>query len=331
MGRSRSSRSGRVIRCAFGILLSIWLCSRLESPASAQDQGTLLRMLSQGQSFRVRARAALALGRAGDERALSGLEAALADPEPAVREAAAAALGQIGARRSVPALRAAAADAVSSVAVEAKQALRAIAAREQIARAVSRPAEAGEPPPAPPTALTFASVRYAVVLGQMRDQSDLHDARLAEYFAARIGSELRKLDHVAVFSLSEMSEEIAKQLARRNVPMFRVEANLNRLERVREADESRVRCEVSLLLMDEPERTLRGLLRGSASSSEEPFASRVPPQKELLQRTVQGAVHSAMANAWQAIEAAAIRRDLGLGDIRAEASLSTRLPRRAKH
>lgn len=313
--------AGRAMRawCIALVLLVIgW-----SGAALAQDQSTLLTLLRDGSSFRVRARAALALARTGDERAVSGLEAALRDVHVTVRSAAATALGRIGSRRSVPALRAAASDPSPQVSEQAKSALQAIAAREAIARAL--PARVRSSPRAARPSL--ARVRYAVVLGEMRNRSAIGDPDVARWLAERIGDELRKLPRMAVFALDDMNEAVAHELARRKIPTFRIEGNLSRAETVVAGGEHKVRCEVSLLLLDEPERTLRSQMKGAASVSAAPRGPRDVQARELVRRTLAGAVHSATASAAQAIEAAAVRRHVGTGDIRAEASLAPK-PRR---
>jgi hypothetical protein len=314
---------------AFGLVLGalLLLLPLSTQRAAAEDDGPLLRMLSQAQSFRVRARAALALAHAGDERAIGALEAALRDAHAAVRAAAAAALGEIGTRRCVPALREAAADPSLTVAEQAKGALRAIAAREVLARAGTLGPDSAAQPRAEQNAASLSHVRYAVVLGEMRNQSDAQAGELSDFLGERVAQELSKLDQVAVFSLAEMTDAIGQELTRRKVPTFRLEGNLSRLTGGGEADQYRVRCEVSLLLMDEPERTLRGLMKGAATSSQQPRGAAAAEQELLAHKTLQSAVHSALSNARQAIEAAAIRRDLGQGDIRAEASLGGRASR----
>jgi len=317
MGRRR----GCLLRASLVVVLLL-LPGR---SALAEDDHVLARLLRDADSFRVRARAALALGHTGDERALGPLESALLDPHAAVRAAAASALGEIGTRRSVGPLRRAAGDASTLVAAQAKQALRRIAARETIGRAVP---EAVAAPSRPPPALD--SVRYAVVLGDMRNRTELAGDDVAVLLGERIDQELRKLDYVAVFSLAEMTESVAHELARRKLPTFRIEGNLNRVESDLGADQYRVRCEVSLLLMDEPERTLRSMMKGAATSTEQPRGERASQHGLLARKTVKSAVRSAMGNALQAIEAAAVRRDLGMGDIRAEASLAADPPPKAR-
>ncbi len=312
-----------LVRLGPSLSLVAWLLLA-GAPASAQDDSALLQMLSGSPSFRVRARAALALAHHGGERVVLGLEAALGDAHVAVRFAAAAALAEVGMRRSVPALREAAADREAIVAEQAKRALHAIAAREAIARAAGSAPEAlpdRTPPRAGRAASSLAHVRYAVVLGEMRNRSGRFGPELSAALADEIERELRAVEHVAVFTLSEMNDQIVQELTRRKVPAFRLEGTLSRVESVRQDGDYRTRCEVSLLLMDEPERTLRGLLRGAATSSEQPRGDGEAQQRLLARKTLKSAVHSALSNAADAIEAAATRRDLGMGDLRAEASL----------
>jgi HEAT repeat protein len=67
------------------------------SPASSEGVTRLVEALQSGESFRVRATAAVALGRMGDARALPVLADALrGDESYAVRAAAAAAIGRLG-------------------------------------------------------------------------------------------------------------------------------------------------------------------------------------------------------------------------------------------
>jgi hypothetical protein len=289
--------------------------------AGAQDDVVLIRLLQEGHSFRVRARAAMALGSARAPDAHWALEAALRDQHAAVRAAAASSLGRIGTKRSVPALRSAAADASPEVATQAKAALSAIAARETIERGVSLVVAAV---PAPVEAPSLDRVRYAVVLGDMRDHVELSGPEVTKLLWETVATELRKLDYVIVLSLSDMTEALAHELAARKVPAFRLEGSISRIERNDSASELRTRCEVSLLLMDEVERTLRSMMRGAATASEQPRGPRPVQQHEIARKTLKSAVRSAMANAMQAIEAASIRRDLGMGDIRAEASLGSK-------
>ena len=91
MGRVRQSFSpARTLRL---IALTALLSLLGSAPSRAQDAGELLRLLQDSQSFRVRARAALALASVpGDPRSAAALEGALIDAHAAVRAAAATAV-----------------------------------------------------------------------------------------------------------------------------------------------------------------------------------------------------------------------------------------------
>lgn len=323
LGVGASGRRGR-----FGPAIALWITVALtvacSAAAVAQRPTTLVELLRDATSFRVRARAALALADSGDERAISALETALQDRHAAVRGAAAVALARVGSRRSVSALRAASSDPSPQVAARAKDALRSIAAREVISRAAPQPVRAAAVRRRPP----LHRIRHAVVLGEMRNRSGLSGSDITVLLAQRIGYELRKLDDVAVFSLAEMNDAMARELERRKVPTFRIDGNLSHVAATVHHGDHQIRCEVQLLLMDEPERTLRGMWKGAATTTEQPRGLREEQLPRLARKTLERAVRSATADAARAIAAAAQRRDQGVTDIRAEASAEP--PRRRK-
>jgi hypothetical protein len=289
-------------------------------------------MLADSHSFRVRARAALALAHVDDPRVPRALEAGLLDTHAAVRAAAAGALADSGGLRAVPALRHAAADSAPIVAEQAKAALRAIAAREAIHHAVAGaqaartrdPRSASEPTPA-----KLPQLRYAVVLGEMRNQSDVHDSALPAALSERIAAELRAMPDVAVFAGETFSADVARELARRKIALMRLEGNLTRVAMTRELGQATLHCEVSLLLLDEPERTLRSALKGGATSSEQ--ARGVPDEQRLalVRKTLRNAVRSALAGAPQALASAASQHEPSVDDGHAEADFH-RHPHKAR-
>ena len=94
------------------------------APAAAEGVSRLVEALQSGESFKVRATAAVALGRLGDSRALAPLSEALRRDESfAVRAAAAAAIGRLGDATGLPALFAALSDSEPYVRTEAEEAL----------------------------------------------------------------------------------------------------------------------------------------------------------------------------------------------------------------
>ena len=71
-----------------------------------------------------------------------------------------------------------------------------------------------------------------------------------------------------------------------------------------------VRCEISLLLLDEPARNLRSVLKGAATGVEpplDPSASAAAQERRLTRRALDGAVKSALADAWATLEGASHR------------------------
>jgi hypothetical protein len=294
---------------------------RADRPAG--EHSVLERMLKDGNSFRVRARAALALGRTGDSAVVDALERALKDRHAAVRAASASALGEIGARRSVPALRAAASDRSRRVARRARAALQEIARSEARRRGDAAP----EPDPVPAASLDqrVRKARYAIVVAEVRDRTGGdHGMQLTQLMRDRISDELARLPRVAVFTLEEMSDAVSERLAQRRVHVFRVEAMLEKVRGSFSSGSHSVRAEVSMLLLDEPDRVLRSMLKGAATGVEAPRGPRASQRRLLARKAVSSAVRTAVSNASQAIEAASIKRDLGMQtDIRAEASLHT--------
>lgn len=281
----------------------------------AQDHEALVRLMQESSSFRVRARAAFALGSLGDATASGALEQALRDPHPLVRAAAARALGNVGSRAVVASLRAAASDGTPEVAEQARLALREIAAREAISHAVP---QAPTQPVRTNARASLAGVRYVLVVGEMRQPNAASEGDLTPLLTAQLSEALRELPKVAVFSLSQMTETVADEITRRRLPAFRLDGNLTRAAATRTPDALDMRCELSLLLMDEPDRTLRSMMRGAASANEQPRGPRALQQPRLAEKTLRGAVHSALANLEEALAAAAARRDLGMATLEAD-------------
>jgi len=122
----RSPRSVLVVLAALAVAPSVRAQDDTEpsAPAAAEGIGRLVDALQSGETFKVRATAAVALGRLGDTRALTPLSEALRRDESfAVRAAAAAAIGRLGDAAGLPALFAALGDSEQYVRGEAEEAL----------------------------------------------------------------------------------------------------------------------------------------------------------------------------------------------------------------
>ena len=316
------SVQGSLWRVMRNVVIVAALCC-VAIPTTAQDRSVLTNMLRDGSSFRVRSRAAMALGRTGNSSMARPLEAALLDRHPVVRASAATALGRIGASRSVPALRAAARDRSGAVVAQARTAIRLIESKAAVART---------PPMVRRIGTTFTTVaaysrfsaipsseniawqrvRYAVVIGEMRNQSGFQGSDLSDYLGRKIEAGLRRYRRLAVLRPENITSEVRERLRRRKVPQFRVEGNLKKVSKAFSVGKRAMRAEVSLLLYDEPQRNLRSMLKGAATGMELPRGPRSSQERRLARQALDGAVHAALQNAWRAIEGAAVRRDLGM-------------------
>jgi hypothetical protein len=272
------------------------------SSTSATEQVVLVRMLEDGKSFRVRARAALSLARFGSNDVIVALEGALSDKHPAVRTAAASALAQNGNRRSVSALRNAAGDREPAVAAAAKTALQSIAARSNGDRATESAAADGAFAQSVMTRLRRA--QHVVVLGEMHDRTPSRSRELSELLGEQVGAALTKVDRVAVLRAHELTTEAREEIAKKKLAVLKLEGNLQSVQPVLSASERRVRCEVSVLLLDEGTGALRSMMRGAASAVAQRSGSSVTQEKELARKALRSAVQTAMSTAQEAIRRA---------------------------
>jgi len=270
--------------------------------SSSTEQTVLVRMLEEGKSFRVRARAALSLARFESNDVIVALEGALADKHPAVRTAAASALAQNGDRRSVSALRTAASDQESTVATAAKTALQAIASRSNGDRVAESAAANTAFAQSAMTRLRRA--QHVVVLGEMHDRTPSRSRELSALLGEQVGAALTKVDRVAVLRADELTDEAREEIARKKLAVLKLEGNLQSVQPVLSATERRVRCEVSVLLLDEGTGALRSMMRGAASAVAQRSGSSVAQEKELARKALRSAVQTAMSTAQEAIDRA---------------------------
>ncbi|MBX3271188.1 MAG: HEAT repeat domain-containing protein [Sandaracinaceae bacterium] len=286
------------------------------APALAQtDHATVIRVLEGGRDFRARARAALALGSSADPAVVPALIAALEDANPAVRAAAATGLGRLADARALPPLRVRLSDPERAVRAEAQRAIAAI----EIARArpapsaalaATLPASAADRLPSftvVPRAqdIVWSSVRYVVVLGTMENRSRYRDDGLSGLMASEVGRSLVVLRGVATFPDGQVPPEAEREIQRRRLPKLRLEGSLNRVEPRVEPREMSVRCEVSLMLLDDAGRNMRSVLNGAATGVAPRAGARPQQEQRLARQALSGAVRSAMQGAAHAISSAA--------------------------
>src|SRR5512138_137804 len=101
--RRSKSRAGLRHVCAMAVATMLTVSAIPLSTAGGIERS--VQDLSTGSDFRVRAAAALTLGRSHNKGALAPLRAALDDQHPAVRSAAAAALAALGDKSAIDDLR----------------------------------------------------------------------------------------------------------------------------------------------------------------------------------------------------------------------------------
>lgn len=310
--RSQPSR-GRIRAAIVGIVALLGLAVVPVGWAQS-DHSTVIRVLHQGRDFRARVRAALALGSTGDRSVTPHLVQALEDSSPAVRAAAATALGRLGDPDAAAPLRGLMSDRQRVVRNEARRALRRLDAAAPPSRAGRRAAARGPGgSDRYPTisviprarSISWPRVRYVVVLGSMENRSNFGDEALASVLQREIDRSLLVLRGVAVLHEGHEPAGAEREIRRRRLPKVRLEGSLNRVERRAQRRQLEVRCEVSIMLLEEPGRSIRSVLNGAATGTEPMRRGRRGAQEQqLAQQALTSAVRSAMSGAARAIASA---------------------------
>ncbi|HEY2732640.1 MAG TPA: HEAT repeat domain-containing protein [Polyangiales bacterium] len=266
--------------------MSVLLLACTQWSVRAEDDVVLVRMLHEGQSASVRAGAASLIAHRRDVDHRPDLEGALHDDQPIVRAAAASGLGRLGSRRSIdPLHQVAAHDRVPTVAREAKAAI------EQIER---QPGNERDAVPSKP--------RYGLMLGEMRNESSYRAPQLSSWLGRSIERNLVRLPSAA---LIHATRDEVDRAAARGLSTFRLDGAVMSLLTAERDGQLSMRCEVSLLVLDQPTGALRTLLKGSARGVEISAGERAAQELSIADRVIDGAVRSALRNADQAIADAA--------------------------
>ncbi|HKU39207.1 MAG TPA: HEAT repeat domain-containing protein, partial [Polyangiales bacterium] len=240
----------------FALALGVWLAS----PVSARDDLLLQQLLRDGRDYRVRARAAAALGRTQDPTALEALAAALVDKHPAVRTAAASALGQLGAAEALPALRASARDPVPAVAKQVRESIL------RIEFALRRHGKAPEP---------TRSVRYGLSIGELTDRSPQPEAGMLLILADSLDKELRTVDGA---KLLEDEAPLA------GVPVYRVDGQIVDTDHAKVEDKLTAHASVALLVTDKSDQTLRIVFKGASTTIEDLDRKAVDQEQQVAKQ-----------------------------------------------
>ena len=266
----------RALRVILAALLI--LCAFVPSGA-AQDFSAAFRDIATGSDFRLRATAALALGKAKTAAARGALEKALADPHPSVRAAAAAALGANGDASSLGALRSAAAKETAP------------AVKAQMESTIKR---LGAPAP--------SKARFLVAIGKMENKSGVTGPALTSLFKQSTRTQLAQIPGAEV--LAEGSD-ISAQGKSRGLPVFALDGSLTRLTRGQSGSDVSYSAKVEYLIRQVPEQSLKGSVTGAAQALAS--SSALKGERELAQlqaEAVSAAVETAMKGAPPALEAA---------------------------
>jgi len=225
--------------------------------AASADARTdyLVRLLSTSSTFRVRAQAALSLGRIeGDPAVVRALSQALGDAHPSVRTAAASSLQRLADPAALGALRAHARDSDSGT----RRAIAgAVSALERVAR--SRPTHT----PASTGAATGNSgpAQYYVGVGTPGSRVPSLDA--ATLAAARefVSREVSSINGVALAPDGESSAAATRAIRRRHLAGYFVDSAITQVEQ----SDRGLRVTVSVIVGTYPGRDMRAMLSGAAT------------------------------------------------------------------
>ena len=275
----RLSRASRFCRLLAPALAALLVVARVPCPPPAfADPISLQRDLADAQDPRVRARAALLLGKKPAERAVRlALENALRDPAAVVRTSAAAGLGVMGEPASVNALR-----ARLDVEVDAE-------VKSALSRAISAIQAGG----GGGNGGSGASTRWFLRAGGAKNSSAIRTPAVT----AALDSALRQ--HMAQVPGATLTDS-----APPGSPFVQMDGVLLSLTSATHGQSMTVRAEVEISMRKLPEHTLRGTLTGSATTMTDPKLARDALDR-VRGEVIDGAVQSALRGAEQGLIAAA--------------------------
>jgi hypothetical protein len=250
-----------------------------------------LRELVESTDFRVRANAAVFLGRTRPLGAREALERALGDAHPAVRAAAAAALGSLGDPAALGTLeRRLAGESSASVRAQIQSTV------EVLRRAAAAPA-----------ALVDArrqiapGARFVVRLGNMRNGSGVRGDELRRVLHAATRSRARALHGAAV--VDGDGAGVLQLATGQHLPVVTLDGLLSRLTESTAEGSVQVNARVEFAMRREQE--LRGVLSGAATTFGSGQGISDQGRRQLQDDAVDGAVQSALRGAEQGLFVAA--------------------------
>lgn len=261
------------------MFVGVLLVSSAARANSSEDY--LLRLLRSSDAFRVRAQAALSLGQLErTSRSVAALERAVRDKHPAVRVSAITSLRRLESKQSLAVVDRATKDRNKSVrraALEAVEVLEAIGERQR---------GPGVP-------------RYLVAVGMPGAKADrvsrqmLFDARLF------LSEQLVQLEGIELAPDDLSPADVKAEIARRRLHGFHLESSVVTLE----PKGGGVRAVVSIIVLSNPGRDMRGMLRGAATATGN-YGS------ETAEQAIQGAFVGALRRLPTVLDAARARGSL---------------------
>ncbi|MEO0323205.1 MAG: HEAT repeat domain-containing protein [Myxococcota bacterium] len=246
----------------------------------------LVGLLGSSSSFRVRAQAALSLGRVeSSPEVVDALKAALQDEHPGVRASAASSLERLADPSCLPELRAIRRDADGTVRRAVASAIRSL---ERVAR--TRPTQDAQPSRA------VARARYYVGVGMPGTRDETLDANALAGLRQYLVDQVQAVDGVLLAPEDEEGAAAERVLRTRRLTGYFIDASI---VRVAESDEG-TSATVSVILGTYPGRDMRAMLQGRAT---------VPGQTGPAARNgaIRGALRGATRRLGQAMEASARR------------------------
>ena len=285
----RTARVRRVRRVT-GMLMLVF--ATLTTSGHLREARAGDRELTESSDFRVRVQAALRLGRTGGASARADLEVGLRDAHPAVRVACAVALGTMGDASAIPALQQAMrTESFPSAKTSMKETIDKLRAG----------GGGGSSAPVDPSA-GVEKAKYVVQLGAMRNttgqRADL-DSVMRSAARAKAGS------IKGAVILDNPDAAILRRAGERKIPVLLVDGSLTRLSQSTGRDGGlTVSAQVDLSIRRVPQQTLKGMVSGNASASDDARNTN-KGLNELQNRAVNGAVESAMSSVGSEIAALA--------------------------
>ncbi len=239
---------------------SQWLSSLVASlvlaasTASAQRSAIaspVVQMLRTAPDARTRAQAALSLARLPSADAPAALRDALSDPAAVVRAAAASSLADLRDAGSIAALQARLQDPDDNV-------------RDAVTRALAR---LGTPSASAtfeaPQPVDLTAVRFLVRPGELADREG-SDAARVDLLRDAVRGALRNRGTVALHP-GLLPAAAQRRLRSGSLRQFSLDGGLQTVRRVPGPDGERLRAEVNLVIVSEPQHAIVGMVTGAAS------------------------------------------------------------------